>query len=371
MKRRIEAVNKKVKILYVNGGLMDRGGVSSVMMNYYLRFDPQLLQIEFLVHGDTVGERDQEIIDHGGKVYRVPPKSRKLIDNYNCIKKIIREGEYDIVHAHADTGNSYILKIAKECGVLVRISHCHNTGFTISNKLRIAINNIQKRSIAKYATDKWACSEAAGRWLYGNDARFEVIPNAIDISKFKFDSARREKLRAEYGLSDKNVVGHIGRFDYQKNQSFLLEAFADALKKDASLMLILVGDGIDRQKLENKIQALALQNNVYLLGERSDICEIINMFDIFAFPSKFEGLGVVVIEAQANGLRCVCSSAVPKETNITGNVEFVPLEISAWSQSIRNIKKRDQYCINKIVISGYEINKAAQILQERYIEMVN
>lgn len=364
-------MDKKVRILYVNGGVMDRGGVSSVMMNYYLRFDPQILQIDFLVHGDIVGERDQEIINHGGKIYRVPPKSRNPIVNYTRIKKIMKDGKYDIVHAHADTGNSYILKIANDCGVRVRISHCHNTGFTIKNKFRIAINNIQKRLISKYATHKWACSEAAGRWLYGNNAKFEVIPNAIDVRKFEYDPILRKKLRAEYGLSDKTVVGHIGRFDYQKNQSFLLDAFADALRKDASLMLVLVGDGIDRQKLEKRIQTLALQNNVCLLGERSDVYEIINMFDIFAFPSRFEGLGVVVIEAQANGLSCVCSSTVPKETNITGNVEFLPLEISAWSQSIRNIKDRDWSCINKIIMSGYEINKAAQILQERYIEMVN
>ena len=359
-----------IRILYVNGGLMDRGGVASVMMSYFLRIDPKVVHIDFVVHGNGVGDRDEEILHRGSKIFKVPPKSKDFGGNYRGLKKIMSEGKYDIVHAHADSGNALILKIAKECGIKVRISHSHNTNFTITNQFRILLNYFQMKQISKYATHKWACSVAAGEWLYGLQSRFEVIPNAIELSKFKFDSAMRDKLRIEYGLMGKRVIGHIGRFDYQKNQLFLIDAFAKAAEKDETLRLILIGDGKDRTEIENAIKKSFIEDKVILMGQRSDVYSLLNIMDIFVLPSKFEGFPVVTIEAQANGLHCLCSDIITRETNLTGNNKYLPLEKSIWTNELLKVYKRDESMMDKIIEQGYEIINASQKLQERYIQMV-
>ena len=362
--------NNPIRILYVNGGLMDRGGVSAVMMSYYVRFDPKLIHIDFVVHGDSIGERDNEIIGHGSEIYRVPPKSKDPLGNYRGLRKIMSSGNYDIVHAHADSGNAVILKIAKKCGIKVRISHSHNTDFTINNKIRILLNNLQKKQIDRYATHKWACSKVAGEWLYGVNSDFTIIPNAIDVQKFKFNRDWRSKLRAEYGLVDKKVIGHIGRFDDQKNQKFLIEAFALAAKQDENLRLILIGDGKDRKKIENQIAELNISEKVILLGKRNDVNCLLNIFDVFVLPSKFEGLPVVTVEAQANGLQCICSDVVTKETNLTGNIRFLPLDFENWCEAILTNFNRDDNSVNKIILGGYEIESASKKLEEMYFSMV-
>lgn len=362
--------DNRVRILYVNGGLMDRGGVSSVMMSYYLKFDLSSIYVDFVVHGSTTGERDEEILKRGGKIFKIPPKSKNPIANYTCLKKIMKRGNYDIVHSHADSGNALILKIAKECGIKVRISHSHNTDFTINNKFRIFLNNLQKKQISKYATYKWACSKKAGEWLYGKKERFEVIPNAIDVSKFAYDVNARIKLRNKYGVSGNTVIGHIGRLDYQKNQEFLIDVFAQALKLDNNIRLVLIGDGANRNIVENRIRELSLEDKILMLGKRFDVNYLFNMFDLFVLPSKFEGLPVVMVEAQANGLRCVCSDLITRETDLTGNVTYLPLEIPKWSKEIIERYERDNNCLCKIINRGYEINSAAKKVQKQYLEMV-
>ena len=363
--------NKPIKVLYVNGGLMDRGGISSVMMSYYLEFDLRFIYVDFVVHGDGIGERDEEILQRGGKIFRVPPKSKNPIANYNCLKKIMKNGKYDIVHSHADSGNALILKIAKECGINIRISHSHNTDYTVHNRLRNFLNNIQKNQISKYATHKWACSKKAGEWLYGKKESFVVIPNAIDVAKFTYNSKTRAKYREKYGLEGKMVIGHIGRFDYQKNQRFLVETFVQALKERDDIRLVLIGDGKDKPIIERIIKENCVEDKILLMGKRYDVNSILNMFDLFVLPSKFEGLPVVMVEAQANGLKCVCSDLITREVNLTGNVIYLPLDIFIWSKEIIKTCERDNACLQKIVNSGYEINSAAEKVQEQYLKMVD
>lgn len=363
--------HRPIRVLYVNGGLMDRGGVSSVMMSYYLKFDPEKIHVDFVVHGKAEGERDKEILSRGSHIFNVTPKSQNPVRNYFELKKIMTEGNYDIVHAHADSGNALILKIAKLCNIKVRISHSHNTNYTISNKFRIFLNNIQKNQITRYATAQWACSRLAGEWLYGIESKFEVIPNAIDTSRFAYNVNIRESIRSEYGLENKIIIGHIGRFDFQKNQEFLLDSFYKAEKKNADLMLVFIGDGKDRSLIESKIEQLGLQDKVVIMGQRRDVDSLINVFDVFAFPSRFEGLGIVVVEAQTNGLHCIVSDQVPSETNLTGNVEFLPLNSSTWVEELLKPYYRDPDAREKVINCGYDINSAANLVQNKYIEMVN
>ena len=359
-----------VRVLYVNGGTMDRGGISSYMMNYFRHIDRNLIHIDFVVHGDG-GIYDDEIMKLKGNVFHVPTKKQSYFGNRNQIRKIILNGNYDIIHSHMDGMNGKILKWAKELGVKIRISHSHNTAYLTTNKIKLIYHEYMRKEIPKYATHLFACSRQAGEWLYGG-RKFQVIPNAIDTNKFFFNAGKRAELRSKLGLGDNYVIGHIGRFDInQKNQLFLLEVFAKLLKIKSDAQLILIGDGLDRELVEDKINELELNKNVILLGEKDNVNDWLNVFDIFCFPSNFEGLGVVMIEAQANGLACVCSDKVPNEVNISGNVKFLGLNdgINDWVDNLLEDFGRDENATKKLTISGYDINAAANKLQHLYLEM--
>lgn len=360
---------KRLKVLYINGGTMDMGGISSYMMNYFRCFDENIIHIDFIVHGQG-GKYDKEIINNGCSVFHVPTKRENYIDNIRQIKSIMKSGNYNIVHAHADGMNGKLLKMAKECGVLVRISHSHNTEHLTTNKIKILYHEYMRKQIPQYATHLWSCSKKAGEWLYG-DHEFEVIPNAIDTNKFSFNVEKREELRRQLGIENNFVIGHIGRFDIQqKNQLFLLEVFSKMQELKSDVKLILIGEGKDRQLIEEKIRNLKLSDNTILLGQQDNVNEWLNVFDLFCLPSHFEGFPVVGIEAQANGLHCVCSDTITDEINLTGNIQFLPLnDIDAWKDALSLHKNRERTAIKTIVESGYDIKSASHRLQERYIRM--
>lgn len=232
------------RILYVNGGLMNRGGIESFMMNYYRHFDRSKIQIDFAVH-DAGGEGfyDHEIESMGGHIFHLPRKFTHPFSYANDLRKIINTGEYKIVHTHMDAMGAWVLKVAKECGVPVRIAHSHNTQHLTSNPIKLYFLEMARRDIVKYATERMACSEAAGKWLFG-DYPFTVVHNAIDADKFVFNAAVRQQVRSELGISDNEfVIGHIGRFDIQKNHVFLINLFAKLLRIIPSARLVLVGGG--------------------------------------------------------------------------------------------------------------------------------
>lgn len=269
-----------------------------------------------------------------------------------------------------DGMNGAILKRAYLYKIPIRISHSHNTEHLTTNKVKRIYHEHTRKMIPKYATDMWACSENAGRWLYGEHCPFEIIPNAIDVERYKFDEEKRRKLRLQYALEGKYVIGHVGRFDYQKNQEFLVSVFARITAQKDNAVLILVGDGKEKEVIEKKVQDLSLQDKVLFLGNRRNVEELLNMFDIFVLPSRFEGLGIAAIEAQANGLPCICSTMVPAEVNITQNVSFLSLDdTTSWITSMQNIGMRDRKALEKICSAGYDIREAATKLQEKYLAL--
>ncbi len=367
-------MKKTIRLLYINGGMMDRGGISSVMMNYYLCFHPDVIQTDFLVHGSGLGERDQEILEHGGKIYTVPPKSRHLIKNYRQINKIMKMGNYDIVHSNADSGNAYLLKIAKKWGVSVRISHSHNTDYTIQNPFRRMINDIYKKQIPHYATDLWACSKKAGQWLYGRRSKAVVIHNAIDIHRFRFSMEERTVCRKKYGIGEELVIGTAGRMDVQKNHMFLLRVFQMVLKKEPSAKLILAGDGWLRGRLEEYVRQNGLAGKVIFAGQVSHIWQFYSAFDVFAMPSVFEGLPVSAVEAQCSGLPCVLSDAISKEIKILPDTVFLGLESEkAWAEALTAaaVSGHDRKAVKPYIRkAGFDIAQEAGKVQKRYICLV-
>ncbi len=367
-------MKKRIRMLYVNGGLMDRGGISSVMMNYYLHFQPDVIQTDFLVHGDGPGERDQEILERGGKIYTVPPKSRHLLKNYMLIKRIIKKGKYDIVHSNADSGNAYILKIAKKCGVPVRISHSHNTDYTIQSKFRRMLNDIQKKQVPHYATDLWACSKQAGQWLYGRYRKAVVIPNAIDMRRFWFSQEDRTACRKKYGIGEELVIGAAGRLDVQKNHMFLLRVFQIIRMEKPSAKLMLAGDGLLRGELEKYVQQNGLSGKVIFAGQVSHIWQYYSAFDVFAMHSLFEGMPVSALEAQCSGLPCVLSDALSRKVKILPGTVFLSLESEkAWAEALISAtgsgydRKAVKPYIRK---AGFDIEREAGNVQKRYVCLV-
>ena len=364
-----------VRVLFVSGGSLDYGGISSWMLSYAAEFDRNLVAVDFLVHGMEPGAREADALALGAKVYHVPFRGKQPFANQRGIERAIGAG-YDAVHAHMDGMNAYPLEIAKRYGVPVRISHSHNTDFLTNHPFKRALHEAARKRIPKSATHLFACSEAAGRFLYGStiydSGRVSLVRNAIDTDRFQFDPVARERLRTELGVSDRLLIGHIGRFDLrQKNQLFLLESFAEAKHSRPNLMLALVGDGVDRAQIESRICELKLANDVLLLGYREDVSALYSAFDCFVLPSLFEGLGIVLIEAQASGLSCIASDVVPHETQL-GNCNYLPLKIGDWADAFARAQvKNSRECpAEEISAQGYDIHTAAKSLQQFYQEAV-
>lgn len=365
-------MSNPIKVLYVNGGLMDRGGVSSVMMNYYLNIDRSRIHIDFLTHGYGEGVRDKEIIKNGGKIFTVPPKSKDYFKNTKMIRNILKKNHYDIVHSHADAGNAHILKIAKQCGVPVRISHSHNTDYTINNPIRKELADMQKKNISKYATHMFACSEEAAMWLYGKSV--PIIKNAIELNDFSYSEEQRNNIRNKYNIGDKFLVGCVGRLDYQKNQIFLLNIFSDLLKKRNDICLMLVGDGILKQELIEAAKKLRIEDSVIFAGQVSNVNEYYSAFDIMVMPSLFEGLGMVAIEAQSANLPCLLSDNIPKTVRINDNVVYLSLsDYQAWVDKLYtanpNSQRDNEDCLERIKRAGYDINTEAKKLELFYLKV--
>lgn len=361
-----------IKILYVNGGTMDRGGVSTFMMNVYEKMHSEKIQIDFLVHTLSTGVRDEDILNLGGKIFRVPARGRNPLKNYRQIKQIMLNGKYDVVHAHADAGNSTILSIAKECNIPIRISHCHNTNYTNKSLLKRFLNDQFKKQIPRYATHLWACSEKAGEWLYGNHS-FEVIPNAIDVQKFIYSPQLSKDLRKELNLENKFVIGHVGRFDYQKNHDFLLKVFAEVINEREDAHLVLIGKGELEEVIKKQANQLGILDKISFLGESSNVNKLINVFDVGVFPSLFEGFSIAMVEMQVNGLPLVVSDNVPSEINLTDNIRFLSLDetVKYWCKTILETKGRDTGAVDKIIAKGYNLSDMVNKLTKTYERIVD
>lgn len=363
------------RILYINGGIMHRGGIESYMMNYYRYFDRDKLQVDFIVHGFEKGVYDDEILSLGGKIYQVAVKSKTPLKNSLQIREIFKNHPYKIVHSHMDAMSYVPLKIAKQCNIPVRIAHSHNTQHLTNNWFKYQLNEQARKKLPKVATHLFACSKEAGIWLFGkeNESRFQIIPNAIETNKFKFSKKLRVNIRKQLHISEEAIVlGHIGRFDYQKNHLFLLEMFADLYKENKKFCLVMIGDGILKAQMQNRVKELLISESVIFVDACPNANEYYNAFDLFLLPSHFEGLGIVLIEAQTNGLKCLASTNVPTTSNLTGNVKFLPLDKGIWVKAIMNSSiQRSENALAEVRLAGYEIEEQAMHLQKQYEELLS
>ncbi|MCH5298555.1 MAG: glycosyltransferase family 1 protein [Ruminococcus sp.] len=338
-------------------------------MNLYRNIDRTKVQFDFLVHYQGRFFYDDEIEKLGGKIYRLSVRDDNNFPKYiRDLNNFFREHtEYKVVHGHMESLGRFYFKAAKKYGVPVRIAHSHNSA--TEPTLKGKIKGILLKGYVKYANVFFACSDLAGKFMFG-DRDFVVFKNAIEPKKFEYSDAVRAEKRNELELDGKYVIGHIGRFCTQKNHKFLIDVFAEVVKENPDAVLLLIGSG----ELEEEVKAYAAQlrisEQVRFLGNRTDVNALYQAMDVFVFPSIFEGLGIVAIEAQAAGLMTICSDVVPTEANISDY--FVSLSLNQWAQEwAKEINKHrlgyERNHIGQIVAdAGYDIHTSAKWLQEFY-----
>ena len=352
------------------------GGVESVVMNYYQHIDRNKIQFDFICDSDSIKIPYQEIEALGGKVILIPPY-QKIVQYHKELKKILKQGNYKIVHSHINTLSVLSLFTAKCARVPVRIAHSHSTTNPKEKKKNLIKQGLRPFSKV-FATHYMCCSEFAGRWLFGdkeyNKGNVYLINNAIDINRFKFNEAIRKEVRKELNLKeDTMAVGHIGRFGEQKNHNFLIDIFKELQKQKENSILLLVGQGKKEREIQEKVKELKLENKVIFLGQRKEVNKFYQAFDAFVFPSLYEGLGMCLIEAQCSNLYCLASDEVPKIAKINENVEFLGLSEPAkeWANRIlENSNKLPREPFNdKIKEIGYDITKEEKRLAQKYLEI--
>ncbi|MBQ2094333.1 MAG: glycosyltransferase family 1 protein [Firmicutes bacterium] len=356
---------------------MARAGIETMLMNYYRQIDRSRIQFDFLANKPVPGEYDEEIRGMGGRVFVSPGLNPLHFPQYKrFVADLLRSSpEIGIVHAHNEAMGYYALKSAKDAGLPVRIAHAHNT--QIIKDYKYPLKMVCKQLLPGAATDYWSCGRDAGIYYYGekrwNESGF-ILHNAIDVPRFAFQKETRESLRQAHGLENCFVIGHVGRFNVQKNHARLLDVFAEVAKTEPSARLALIGVGELEQSVKEKAQTLGLQDRVLFLGQMADVSGWYQAMDCFVMPSLFEGLPVVGIEAQAAGLPCVFSDRVTDEVLLSPAARRVPLEAddAEWAKEILAAKRPEAERTQGADIvwqSGYDIHAEAQKLQEIYLEM--
>ncbi|WP_442911267.1 glycosyltransferase family 1 protein [Lachnoclostridium sp. An196] len=347
---------------------MDRAGLENMLMNYYRNINRDKIQFDFLTHRPDRGAYDEEIEMLGGKVYHAP---RLYPQNYpmyfKWMKNFFEEhSEYKIVHSHIDTMSYFPLLAAKKAGIPNRIAHSHSS--KLEKDLKLPIKFMALKLIPNVANHFCACGEVAGKFMF-QKREFTVIRNAIDVKKFSFNNDIRNNKRKELRLKDAFVVGHVGRYCYIKNQLFLLDVFSEIKKDRQNAHLLLIGKGEDEKKIRNKIKQLHLEESVSLLIDRDDIDQLYQVMDVFVMPSLFEGLPVVSIEAQANGLPCIVSSNISREVKISKNIKMLDLKagVNSWkNEIIATTTRRNPNAIDELERKGYNIAIEGKKLEEFY-----
>lgn len=362
-------MNKKILRVVHIIGKVEMGGVQAVVMNYYRNIDKTKVQFDFIIDGYNETPIDEEIKSMGGKVYKIEPYEKNIFKNMLQCYKIFKTNKYTIVHCHLNTLSVFPLFVAWICKIKIRICHNHSTAAKGEGKKNL-IKYILLPFSKLFATHYCACSELSGRWIFGNNfynkGKVKLIKNAIDINKYSYNKSVRDKKREQMNLNNKFVIGHVGRFVYQKNHNFLIDIFNEAYKINNNLILILVGDGQLKNQIQYKVKKLGLKDNILFLGNRFDVPELMQAMDLFLLPSFYEGLPVVGVEAQAAGLKCIFSDSITYETKVTNLVEFIGLNKSPkyWANQI--IKYSDRYNRENTDIqikkAGYEIKIAAHNL---------
>jgi glycosyltransferase involved in cell wall biosynthesis len=378
-------LNKKPnhRVLHVVGDGMVRAGTETWLMNILRHIDRDCLQMDFLVHTTQPCAYDEEIRSLGSRLIHCLPPSQPWLYAHDFCQILQEDQPYDIVHSHVHYFNGYVLRLAHQAGVTTRIAHSHtNTAAHESNSglYRQLYLSLMKSWITRYATVGLACSEDAASDLFGTswkaDPRWQIHYCGIDLTPFQ-NFVNTIDVRAELGIpNDAFVIGHVGRFNGEKNHQFVIEIAAEVAKLNPKMRLLLVGEGSLKFNIKQKVAQLGLTDHVIFTGSRSDVPRLmLGAMDAFVFPSLYEGLGLVLIEAQAAGLPCVFSDVIPQEADLVKSlVKRMSLlqPASAWAKAIlaqREVKEKvtQKAAFNLVEKSAFNIQKSARDLENLYL----
>lgn len=370
--KQMEKIEKPLRIALVMGKYVT-GGIKSVMMNYYNHIDREQVQFDFLVDDDSPIKDYSEIEKLGGRVYEIPSLKHPIRNIRACIK-ILTDGKYLCVHGYINTLNVFPMFAGKIAGVPVRIAE--NLSTAHPGERKTVLKNILKPFSRVFPTHLAANSKYAAEWLYGanGSSKCKIIYNALNLEQFKYDPVLRQEKRTKMGIEGCFVLGHIGRYHYQKNHEFLIDIFSAVYKRDSSARLILIGYGVLKDHIFEKIASLGLTDVVIDGGATENIMPYYNAMDCFVLPSFYEGLPVVGIEAQATGVPCVMSSEVTSETGITDCAQFIGLDKSAeyWADQILKWKQYNRVDVRQqITEHGYNILNEAKKLEQYYFKCLS
>jgi glycosyltransferase EpsF len=350
---------------------MDRGGAETLLMNVYRNLDRSKLQFEFIVHRDDQGDYDDEIRQLGGKIYNVPSLGNAGPISYvKKLSEIMSSNSYIAVHSHTDYQSGFPALAAKIAGIPHRICHSHSNNWPMNDsfKQKLLLKGLQ--SIIKFsATQYCSCSQEAGAFLFGQKAveknQVTILKNGIDLGQYLDETITKTSVIRELDLDqDAKIIGHVGKFSKSKNQSFILKVLKKLVNKDKRFVALLVGDGPLREKIEREAEDMGLSKHVRFLGVRIDIPRLMKAFDVFIFPSIFEGFGIVTVEAQISGTPCIMSDMVPISTDMgLGLVKYLNLEEypEKWGEEVEkaiHIKKPEKDILVKALSEkGFSIQQ--------------
>ena len=357
-----------IKILHVIAG-MGSGGAEAMIMNWYRNIDRDSVQFDFLLRS-TENIYSEEISKLGGKVYYTAEYPRHFLKNRKETIQFFKQHaiEYAAIHVHCNALLYVnIFNIAKKYGIETRIIHSHST--KTKNKLFELLHKFNKVRIHKKATHFFACSHEAAKWSFNSKCKYQIITNGIDVDRFKYSDVVREKFRSELNLDGKIVIGHVGRFLDVKNHMYLLDVFEKINQLRQNSMLVLVGTGPLEKMIQAEAKQRGLSEKIVFLGVRKDVENIYSAMDVFAFPSKYEGFGLALVEAQANGLPCVASDCIPKDCKALDSLKFLPIDdAETWADYILNmptVNNRIMCCVD-VAKAGFDIKRVVEKLQEFY-----
>lgn len=363
-----------MKVLVVSAKL-NIGGAQSVAANI-AKYADDSMKFDYLVFGDEIGEYEEMIINKGNRVLHFPVANNQTFGFLKRLIRLMKEEKYDAVHAHTMFNCGVVMLAAKISGVPCRVSHSHTIAIEGKTSLVRRIYNICMRAlICKCGNEYVACGVEAGYALYGKkwfDKYGTVIKNGIDFDSYAYSEHNRSVIREKYNLNGKFVIGHVGHYETVKNQVFLIDIFKRIKEEKSNAVLLLFGEGSKRAFLESEIEKRNLQNDVFLMGNINNVNEVLSAFDVFAFPSLFEGTPLALIEAQANGIPCVISDAIPPDACIKDDIVRLSLsDVDTWIKMINDSKRNiNSIQISNLVTNYEDVNESMRKIYNMYSKYV-
>lgn len=360
-----------MKVLHITVDL-DGGGVDRLLYDYCSRMIPDH-RFDFVVTSSSRGILEAPLEALGCRVFHLPTIRGDLRSRMSRLRSILIEGNYDAVHDHTGYRGLFTLALAQRMKIPCRIAHSHICNIPESpfqHFTRLVATRISKH----FATDLFACGKDAAKWMWGADAArgiVKIMPNAINLTEFQFDSSIREEMRRQLKIDDKLVIGNIARFSFQKNHSFLIDVFYEITKGNDDAILLLIGGGELCPEIKKKVESIGLGEKVLFLGVRKDVPQLLNAMDIFLMPSLYEGLPVTLVEVQANGLPAIVSDSITDEILLESNCKSIALSKTTheWASEVLNMRT-ERNADASLVEGKYDIDVAANNLSRWYFTRI-